>query len=961
MMLHFICTLLLAALLPWQNPEINEINRYPMRATFDVHEQRVSLHGDWDFSFDGGEWRKMPVPGMWELNGCGDPLYVNIGYAWRGKAPNTPGKAPDEHNYKGQYRRMVYIPADWKEKDIFIVIGSATSCIRVSINGRQAGYSEDSKLAATFDITKLVTPGKDARIEFEMHRWCDGTYLEDQDFWRFTGIARETYLYARPKARIEDLRIIAEADGAYEIQPVFSKGIASARYYIDGAEVPQKGTIENVRQWSAETPELYRLTVEAYDRKGALAEKADVDFGFRTVRIEGKQLLVNDRPILIKGADRHEMSAAGGYVVSEEEMVRDIQIMKRLNINAVRTSHYPNDPRWLALCDRYGLYVVDEANNESHGMGYGEKTLARNPEYAVATLQRVQRMVQRDINHPCIITWSLGNEAGDGPNFEACYRWIKSVDTTRPVQYERNCDNGPAGWHSYSSDIWCPMYPDYVWAEQLAVEMDRPFICCEYAHAMGNSEGGLKEYWDLIRKYPGFQGGFIWDFADQAIKWPSEESRTGYIYAFGGDFNEYDPSDNSFNCNGIIAADRTLHPHAYEVRYQYQPVWTRPVDVLKGTVEVCNENFFIPLDRYIMLWELVSDGRAVLSGCRDNLFAAPQSSQLVDLGFDAGEFEGELFLNVRYVLKKAEPLMDAGEQVAYDQIPVREGYAGNFTVQSGVSGWEYGFDERTGYLDNITFNGRQFLRESLVPCFGRAVTENDLGAGLQRKMACWLYPELSLVSFNRVPAGAVAEYRVGDFASVTMKYSFAVDGTVTVTESMHDVKPGTPNLFRFGVEMALDGDCDVVDFYGRGPWENYSDRYSSAMVGRYTRMVEDQYHYGYVRPQESGTHTGLRWLEIKDSAGYGLRFLSDGCFSASALPFARRDIDLSVTGGRRSDPDGDQRHSLELSPDGKTHLNLDAEQMGLGCIDAWYHTADEKYLLPAEERSFTFIIQPIVK
>lgn len=963
--LSFIASLLVAATAAWQDPSVNEINRYPMHTTFDAHEQRVSLHGEWDFSFNGGPWRMMPVPGMWELNGCGDPLYLNIGYAWRGHFKNDPGTPPTERNYTGHYRKTVTIPSDWKGQDIFITIGSATSCIAVTINGKQVGYSEDSKLAATFDITKYVCPGKETTVEFEIHRWCDGTYMEDQDFWRFSGIARETYLYARPKTRIEDIRVYADASGNYSFNAICTKGVKTVKFYIDGKAVAASGTVRGPRLWSAEAPNLYHLTVEALGKGGKTVDKADLDFGFRTVEIVGKQLLVNGKPVLIKGVNRHEISPTGGYVVSEEEMIRDIRIMKRLNINAVRTCHYPNDPRWLNLCDKYGLYVVDEADNESHGMGYGEKTLAANPLYAQTHMERVQRMVQRDFNHPSIIVWSLGNEAGDGPNFEACYYWTKNEDTSRPVQYERSVGRDPIFGSNdsglkYQSDIFCPMYADYGRSENYAINGGKPFIQCEYAHAMGNSMGGLKEYWDLIRKYPGYQGGFIWDFADQAIKWPSKKSTTGYIYAFGGDFNDYDPSDNSFNCNGIIAADRSLHPHAYEVRYLYQDIWTRPVDLAKGIVEVFNEKFFRPLDNCLMRWEVRVDGKAVLAGSFDDLKVVPQGTQTINLGYDLSDTKGEMFLNVYYVLRSAEPLMEAGEQVAYQQLPFGERTASVEASRLNGMTWSVEFDKTTGALSSYKIGGRELLASPLMPCFGRAVTENDLGAQLEKKYACWLYPDFELVSFEQEPGRVVSQYRIGDFATVTVTYDIFADGTLKVSETMSDVKPGTPGLFRFGIEASMPGEFDNIEFFGAGPWESYSDRKSAAIVGVYSQKVAAQYHFGYVRPQESGTHVDLRRFDVLDGSGCGLRFTADtALFSASALPFARHDIDLSVTGGGRRDR-GDQRHSLELRADGLTHLNIDLSQMGLGCINSWGHIARPEYLLPAGDRTFEFYITPLL-
>lgn len=974
---------ILLAVMPWQDPAVNEINREPMHSTFRTGAPEISLHGIWDFRFEcadkdvtgaekSGVWTTMPVPGMWELNGFGDPIYVNIGYPWRGHYTNNPPVPATEHNYSGTYRRSVDVPAEWKGSDIFLTIGSVTSCVELRVNGKAVGYSEDSKLAATFNITKYVRTGAPNEIEFTVRRWCDGTYLEDQDFWRFTGIARETCIYARPKHRIDDVRITAGADGAYEIRTVLTKGVRSVRYFIDGTEVKASGVWPSPKLWSAETPELYRLRVEASDSKG-VCETAELDFGFRTVEIKNRQVLVNGKPVLFKGADRHEMSAAGGYVVSEAEMIRDIRIMKYLNINAVRTSHYPNDPRWLALCDRYGLYVVDEANNESHGMGYGPETLARNPLYALTHMQRVQRMVYRDINHPSIIFWSLGNEAGDGPNFEACYHWLKAYDPTRPVQYERaiekDIDYGsPRGDLGYHSDIFCPMYHTPAQCANYLAKGSCPLILCEYSHAMGNSMGAFKEYWDMIRREPYFQGGFIWDFVDQAVLWPSQKGGTDHIYAFGGDFNDYDPSDNSFNCNGIIAADRSLHPHAYEVRYQYQNIWTSAEDAATGKLVVFNENFFRTLDGYALRWTLLCDGRAVKTGTFYGLNAAPQHSQKVDLGYDTAGLEGELLLNVSYVLEKAEPLQEAGDEVAYQQIPVRRG--GLHITKAAISGVECSvdFDPATGALCSYRIGGREFLRHPLMPCFGRAATENDLGANLEKKMAAWLYPEFKLKSFSRDADKAVAVYELNGLGDVRVEYGLGADGTVSVKESLENVSAGAPRLFRFGMETALAGECGNLEFYGRGPWENYSDRCSSASVGRYVQKVEDQYHWGYVRPQESGTHTGMRWMEIRDDAGYGLRFSSAAEFSASALPLSRRDIDMSLTGGVRRDR-GDQRHSLELiervkngqRTAGRTYVNIDLVQMGVGGFNSWGKEPLPEYMIESKAMCFEFTISPVVK
>ena len=695
---------------PWQDPNVFEENRLPMAATFVTDQQKtLTLNGVWKFKwnetiegrtkgfeavdYNDTDWGTIPVPGMWELNGYNDPIYLNVGFAWRGHYENNPPYPPTEHNYVGQYRRMFNVDKSWIGKQICLCIGSATSNVRVWVNGKMVGYSEDSKLEARFDLTKYVKAGENL-IALEIFRWCDGSYLEDQDFWRLSGIARGVYVYTRERERIEDVNIIAGMDGNFTVNAKVTKGVRNVRVAVidrNGNQVAYReatpvkgeailnGMVQNPDLWSAEIPNLYTLKVTASDRKNVV-ESTSIDFGFRTVEIKNGQLLVNGQPVLIKGANRHEMNADKGYVVSEEDMINDIRIMKELNMNAVRTCHYPNDPRWYALCDKYGLYVVDEGNIESHGIGYGDKTLAKRPDYKAAHLIRDQRMMRRDFNHPSVIIWSLGNEAGFGDTFVACYDWLKANDPTRPVQYER-------AEKASQNDIICPMYASPKWCEDFAKgNPDRPLIQCEYAHAMGNSMGNFKEYWDLIRKYPNYQGGFIWDFVDQALRWPSNEGGTDHIFAFGGDFNEYDPSDGSFNCNGVIAADRTLHPHAYEVRYQHRNIHTSLAG--QGRVNVYNEYFFKDLSQYRMLWNISVDGEAVSSGVVENLNIAPRKTETVDLGFKTiPQADADIFLNVSYVLKTADGVLPAGTEVAYDQIMLREKSGAAFVAGSAsVSG-----------------------------------------------------------------------------------------------------------------------------------------------------------------------------------------------------------------------------------------------------------------------------------
>ena len=986
----------------WQNPAVNEHNRLPMRATFRTDAPRLSLHGLWKFKgyetpdertpdfyapdTDTSAWGEMPVPGMWELNGFGDPVYLNIGYAWRGHYENNPPYVPTEHNRVGHYVRTFDLPASWSGKQIVLHIGSATSNVRVWINGRQAGYSEDSKLEARFDVTRLVVPGAENRIALEIFRWCDGSYLEDQDFWRLSGLARETYLTAREKQHVEDIRVEASASGELRWEVVTTRGVKSVEVSIPELGYKTQATVcdatrdglkrfggtaslSGIEPWSAETPRLYRMEVAPSDGK-SVTERTKLDIGFRDVSISGGQLLVNGRPVLIKGANRHEMNPYRGYVVSEEEMIRDIEIMKRLNINTVRTCHYPNDPRWYDLCDRYGLYVIDEANIESHGMGYDEQTLAKDPAYEAAHLQRVTRMVQRDRNHPSIIVWSLGNEAGNGPNFEKAYDWLKQEDPTRPVQYERAV-------LERNTDIFCPMYRGYEGCEQYAASNpSRPMILCEYAHAMGNSMGGFKEYWDLVRKYPAFQGGCIWDFVDQALYRPVDPAiyGTDHIFAFGGDYNDYDPSDGSFNCNGIIASDRSLHPHAHEVAYQLQSIRTSatPEEALEGRVKVYNEYFFTDLSRYAMQWEVTCNGESVLSGTLAPLDVAPQTTATLRPGYTREELaaacpdleRSDIFLDVRYTLKSRDGLLPAGTELAHDQIAIAQGLrygrkivpgtpavemTGATTVLSGTTDdraqlpWAIAFDRTTGALSSYRLAGRELLAAPLLPCFSRAVTDNDVGfqyhpAGARifsRQMALWPAPQFVPESFEVTTTDDYAEVKtvfepLYGMVRVETCYRIHADGTLVGTLRTFDGgdMASAPEFFRVGMETTL--------------------------------------------PQESGTHVGLKWFRLTDDSGYGLEITSPAQFSASALPFTRQDLtdfsspfaseELSSVSSRYS-------HSEELRPAaheadrsrGVTHLNFDLVQRGLGCIDSFGSLPRPEYRIPADAYTFEFVISPLYR
>ena len=995
----------------WQNASVVERNRLPMRATFHTDDPQMSLHGLWKFKWyetpdgrsttffqpqtDDSDWGEMPVPGIWELNGYGDPLYVNIGYCWKGRFENNPPYVPVEKNHVGQYRNSFTVPADWNGKQIILHIGSATSNIRAWINGKEVGYSQDSKLEARFDVTRFVKPGEENLFAFEIFRWCDGTYLEDQDFWKLAGIARETYLTAREKEHIEDININADAEGNLSWKVVATKGIKEVIFRIprlgyslvlnkpsavkDGLKVFEGAErFDNVMLWSAETPNLYDVEVIATDGKKSCGT-ANLTTGFRTVKIEGKLLYINGKPILIKGVNRHEMNPYGAYVISKEDMLRDIRIMKELNINTVRTCHYPDDPYWYELCDKYGLYVIDEADNEAHGLGYGEGAIAKNPLYNKEITNRVERMMRRDRNHPSIIVWSLGNEAGNGQNFFDAYDFAKAFDPTRPVQYEQG--QGGAN-RDRNSDIFSPMYIRYANAEKyIKNDQDRPFIMCEYAHAMGNSMGGFKEYWDLIRKYPTFQGGCIWDFVDQALYKPADAEKYGtdHVFAFGGDYNSEDPSDASFNNNGLIAPDRAWHRHAYEVRYQHRSIlaWASPEEAAKGRVHIFNEYFFIPLDRFSLDWELVRNGVAFRRGSVASLGVQPQDSAAIDLGYKVNPEllkDSDVYLNISFRLNRQDGILPAGTELSYEQIVLSESWVPDAYTPLTLSKrpFEIEFDKETGSLTKYSYFGKNLISSPILPCFGRAVTDNDEGMLVdlsfdkeaKRMFATWRNPEIKATSFEDRQDGdtriVTVKYKPIEDAIPVLTYRIAPDGVINVTLSVEDAGnlKAAPHFFRVGVEFEMPGEYSQIDFYGEGPFDSYCDRRSSTMMGHYTQSVIDQYDYTVVRPQESGTHCGLKWFSVLNPDGNGIRITSSAKeFSASALPVSRQMLDRHPDFG----------HSLELKKsahesdrtDGQTYVNLDLRQMGLGCVSSFGDHPLPAYLIPAAPYTFEFTMTPV--
>lgn len=1019
----------------WHNVDVNQQNRAPRRAAFFAFENQdkaqafekknsanyLSMEGTWKFNFvkdynkrpanffaanfDDSQWKDFPVPGLFELNGYGDATYKNIGYAWATQFDPNPPYISELNNYTGSYRRTFDLPKDWKGKDVYFHVGSATSNLTLWVNGKYVGYSEDSKVAAEFNISKYLKPGKNL-IAMQVMRWCDGSYFEDQDFWRFTGIAREVYLYARPKVHAADIRLDAGLenqyrDGVLNYQVALKGGKANVTLTLcdkDGKKITEasgvQGTIKvpAVKAWTAETPYLYKAFITLKNKQG-VSEVIPQKIGFRNVEIKNAQLLVNGKPVLIKGANRHEMDPDGGYVVSVERMIQDIKIMKQLNINAVRTCHYPDDPRWYDLCDEYGIYVTAEANLESHGMGYGEKSLAKFPEYLQTHIERNEGNVKTFINHPSIIVWSLGNEGGYGINFEKAYDWVKAYDQTRPVQYER-------GGYDSKTDIHCPMYIDYEESEKYCKSDGvKPYIQCEYAHAMGNSEGGFKEYWDLIRKYPKYQGGYIWDFVDQGLR--DKSPITGKeIFTYGGDYGRYPASDYNFNCNGIIAPDRRLNPHAYEIQYWHQNVWIKDLDAVNGAFNIYNENFFKNIDDLHLTATIYANGVKLSTvEIPETKGIAPQTTKMVKsdaLKYAIAEAETEhgkeeITVNFAFASDGTEPLVEKGQVIARQQFVINEyqfdkvdtpiattstkisGKKGilqstsnieveetNSYVKVSAKRMSVTIGKKTGLIDYLDVDGEPILkfRESMKPEFWRAPTDNDYGASLQKELKVWKNPVMNLKSFDKSEMKdsvvLTATFEMPEVkAELVLRYRINAVGEVSVTEKMTTDKAAKiADLFRYGMVLDLPASFSKLEYYGRGPGENYIDRHSSTFIGKYESDVKDEY-YPYIRPQESGNHTDIRYFSIFNPAsGKGITFEGYAPMECSAIPYSIEDLD---SGDKKEHAWG--QHSGDLVDKGLTQVHIQQRQYGLGCIDSWMSKPMEKYRMHYGDREFRFVIK----
>jgi beta-galactosidase len=1011
----------------WEQPEVVAVNREPMKATFFNFESRDkaiagdkaasryyrSLDGTWSFAYspnprnrpkdfyqpgyDVSGWKTIQVPGMMQAQGYGKPVFTNIKYPFPANEPTI----PHDMNEVGSYRRDFDVPANWSGRDVFLHIGAAGAAYYIWVNGQYVGYSEDSKLPSEFNLTKYVKPGRNT-VAIELYRWADGSYLEDQDFWRVSGIERSVYVYAEPKARLRDFTVTAlldkttYRDGEFSLDAEFAgqaaTGTVVATIYDgdreilkskadvrDGKTALLKGVIKQVKAWTAETPNLYRLVVEALDAEGKLVSATSRKIGFRTVEIADGEVRVNGKRIMIRGMNRHEHNPVTYRVMSMESMRKDIELMKQANINAVRTSHYPNDPRWYELADEYGLYVMDEANIESHEyMGIGETAvnetgdpkqrevqLGFKPQWKTAHLDRVSRMVQRDKNHPSIIFWSLGNEAGTGPNFEEAAKWIRQHDKTRLVSYLDQALIRDGYWPNDYADIYAPMYYDKEMMAGYAEDprYKQPMIQCEYAHAMGNSLGNFEDYWQVIRKYKKLQGGFVWDWMDQSVYAKDEKGRS--YWAQGFDLNP-EHGDNSAVGDGVIRADGTPDPEYYELQKVYSPVVFEG-NPKSGHLTVVNRHDFNDLSGFDFDWVLTSgDGVQVASGALAGVNAAAGQSRKVPIKLSStAKYSGtELILTVRakardgaikgvlagtvlgwsqFVLAPAKAAVKSAPAVK----PVRSGDEISLTAAAA----SLSIDAKTG-LVRYSAGGKTLLKGG-SPNFWRAPTDNDAGVDIEKTHGVWKrYSAKRHV--RAIEVGADKVRVIYSFGPGTVlwetTYKMTADGAVHVTAAFQPLVDDLPDPLRLGLRFDSDPSLGTVTWYGRGPQESYSDRKTGYAIGLYTGKVADQYH-SYIRPQESGNKTDVRWLSLSGPSGGGLKVTGSAPLSFNALAFPYEDLYLRPRGTWKSS---------EIAPRGDGTLLVDLAQAGVGGDTGWSLTGRPhvKYRIKLEPATYSFTIAP---
>ena len=1028
----------------WENPEMFNQNREEPHATlisFNDEESALeadganspnylSLDGTWKFNwvqspdqrpywffkddYDTRDWKNIVVPSNWQMKGYDVPIYVNINYPFK----KNPPYIPHSFNPVGSYKRNFKVPSDWKGKEVFLHFGAVSSAFYVWVNEQLVGYSQDSKTPAEFDITKYLKRGNNT-LAVEVYRWSDGSYLEDQDFWRLSGIQRTVFLHARPKTYINDFFATGNLENNYKDgilnldvflrnkEGIESDFFVEASLYDNGQKLyseskkinvsDSKGQVKfsknfpEVKRWSSESPALYSLVITLKDIDGQIFESVSTKIGFRKVEIVNSQLLVNGVAILLKGTNMHEHDDINGHVVDEAMVLKDIRVMKSNNINAVRTSHYPQQEFWYEMCDKYGLYLVDEADIEAHGIGYEKDvTLADKPEWAAAHHDRLQRMVERDKNHPSVIIWSIGNESGDGHNFLDGYKWIKGRDASRPVQYERaeKITNTP----ERHTDIWCPMYSKIEYLESYAKneKNDRPLILCEYAHAMGNSTGNLQDYWDVIEKYPKLQGGFVWDWVDQGLL--KTDVNGEKFWTYGGDYGEPGtPSDGNFCINGLVWPDRTPKPGLNEVKKVYQYVGFEPVDLSKGLVKIKNKYDFTNLSEFNFDWEIVSDGAIVQSGKLSFPDLQPKQETLASIPLTPIDPApgAEYFLNIRasrsdewnyvpedHVYASAQFKLPAESQplkAKMDELAVIQTNTIDKNLVVSGSEMKIVFNLENGRLESFLFKGKELIKKGPEPDFWRAPTDNDYGYGMDTKLAVWKkagekilvkkaaisQPELGkvIVDFTYEIPGNESE-KIAEYSSEYIIYGSA---DIVIKNKLTKVSDKIPEIPRMGMQMQLPEEFMNLRWLGRGPHENYSDRKTSADVGLYESSVIDQY-VPYIRPSENGYKTDTRWLTLTDDNGNGILVTGNPLFCFAALNNIHDDFEspgkLSVY---RKDAITANTHTNDIKPRDLVNLNIDLGQMGVGGDDSWGAIIHPQYRLLDRNYEYSFRLRPVVK
>jgi beta-galactosidase len=1014
----------------WENPDVVGRNKEPGHCTYvpyadvgaavqnDPAQSPYAqfLSGIWKFNwvrkpadrplhfyrrdYDVSQWDDIKVPANWELQGYGVPIYTDTDYPF----PANPPYIPHDYNPVGSYRKNFTVPETWLDRQVFLHFGGVKSAFYVWVNGKKIGYSQGSKTPAEFNISESIHSGENT-LAVEVYRWSDGSYLEDQDYWKISGIERDVFLFSTPNVMIRDFFVLGDLDEFYrngkvevtvdvknymsgtpekhkvqmqlfdaDHRPVFEIPV-DADVEFDGSEEVEiffEKFIGNPKKWSAETPNLYSVVLSLVDESGRTVEVVSCKTGFRKVEIKGGQLLVNGIPVTIKGVNRHEHEPETGRVVSEEYMIKDIRLMKQFNINAVRTSHYPNVPRWYELCDQYGLYVIDEANIESHGMGYRpERTLGNNPAWRKAHLERTIRMVERDKNHPAIIIWSLGNEAGDGVNFKATYSWIKKRDPSRPVQYER------AETRSHT-DIVCPMYRQIHHLEDfLKRGLDnRPLILCEYAHAMGNSVGNLQDYWDYFDKHPELQGGFIWDWVDQGLLKKTEEGEE--FWAYGGDFGPPGTlSDKNFCINGLVFPDRKLHPHIWEVKKVYQYIKVKPVDLRAGRVKILNTYDFIDFNVFETTWTVMRDEEEIARGELPLMDIPPRHFQEVTLPLPRIHPEPgkEYFLKLSFTLREPTSLLPEGHEAAWEQfklplsqpvpdierkrLPRLSLQKEEELIEIKGKNFTISFDGSTGMLTSYVYENTELIQSGPVPNFWRAPTDNDFGWDMPKRLRIWKgagvgrtvetvtarsvsSQEIQVDVVSLIPAGA---------SKYSTSYKIFGSGDIIVENRFVPDSNELPEMPRFGMVMTLPVEFENIIWYGRGPHENYWDRNTGSPVGVYSGTVMDLYH-PYIRPQENGNRTDVRWVALINDKGIGLLAVGRPLLSMSAHHFIDEDFDPGL--------EKRQRHTFHLKKRDLVTLKLDYRQMGVGGDTSWGDRArpHPEYRLPVKEYSYSFRLRP---